>query len=68
MAFICEHTPILKQLPEKKWTKKEIKNKLSFYNLKIITAFRNQNINIICSYDIDLTRNAGKRLFKKLDK
>ena len=44
----------------------ENKNKLFFYNLKIITALRNQNINIICSYNIDLTRNAGNCLFKML--
>ena len=35
-----------------------------FYNLKIITALRNQNINIICSYNIDLTKKAGNRWFK----
>ena len=28
---------------------------------------RNQNIIIICSYNIDLTRNAGKCLFKMLE-
>ena len=42
-------------------------NKLFFYNLKIIkiiTALRTQNIYIICSYNIDLTRNAGNCLFK----
>jgi len=27
----------------------------------------NQNINIICSYNIDLTRNAGNCLFKMLE-
>ena len=31
--------------------------KLFFYYLKIITAFRNQNINMICSYNIDLTQS-----------
>ena len=45
----------------------ENKNKLFFYNLKIISAFRNQNINIICSYNIDLTRNSGNCLFKMLE-
>jgi len=39
----------------------ENKNQLFLYNLKIITAFRNQNINNICSYN---TRNAGNYLFK----
>ena len=45
-------------------------NKLYFYNLKIIkiiTALRTQNIYIICSYNIDLTRNAGNCLFKMLE-
>ena len=41
---------------------------LFFYNLKIITALKNQNINIISSYNIDLTRNAGNCLFKMLEK
>ncbi len=27
----------------------------------------NQNINIICSYNINLTRNAGHHLFKMLE-
>jgi len=40
---------------------------LFFYNLKIITALRNQNINIICSYNIDLTKKAGNRWFKMLE-
>ena len=37
------------------------------YNLKIITALRNKNINIICSYNIDLIRNAGNCLLKMLE-
>ena len=37
------------------------------YNLKIITALRNQNIDIICSYNIDLTRKAGSCRFKMLE-
>ena len=46
----------------------ENKNRLLFYNLKIITALRNQNIDIIHSYNIDyLTRNAGNCLFKMLE-
>ena len=44
-----------------------MKNKLFFYNLKIIPALRNQNIHIICSYNIDLTRNVGNCLFKMLE-
>ena len=44
----------------------ENKNKLFFYNLKIITVFRNQNINS-CSYNIDLTRNKVNCLFKTLE-
>ena len=50
-----------------KINKIENKNKLIFYNLKIITALRNQNINIICSYNMDLTKNAGNCLFKMLE-
>ena len=38
------------------------KNKEFFYNLKIIRAFRNKNINIICFIYIDLTRNEGNCL------
>ncbi len=30
-----------------------------------MTALRNQKINIICIYNIDLTINAGNCLFKK---
>jgi len=40
---------------------------LFFYNLKIIAALRNQNINIITSYNKDLTSNAGNYLFKMLE-
>ena len=47
--------------------KMENKNILLFYNLTIITALRNQIIHIICSYNIDLTRNAGNCLFKMLE-
>jgi len=35
-----------------KYKKIENKNKLFFYNLKIIKALRNQNINIIYSYNL----------------
>ena len=45
----------------------ENKNKLFSYNSKIIAELTNQNINIICSYNIDLTRNARNRLFKMLE-
>ena len=45
----------------------ENKNKLFYYNLKISSAFRNQNINIICSCNIELTGNAGNCLFKILE-
>ena len=45
----------------------ENKNKLFYYDLKIITALRNQNIYNICSYNIDLTRNAGNCLLKMLE-
>ena len=43
------------------------KNKMFFHNLKIFTVFRNQNINNICSYKINLTRNAENCLFKMLE-
>jgi len=45
----------------------ENKNKLFFYNLKYITSLKNQNINIICSYNVDLTRNAENGLLKRLE-
>ena len=45
----------------------KIEKKLFFYNLIIITALRNQNMNIICSYNLDLTRNAGNCLFLMLE-
>ena len=32
-----------------------------------MTALRNQKINIICFYNIDLTINAGNCLFKMLE-
>ena len=44
----------------------ENKNKMFFYSLKIITAFINQII-IMCSYNMDLNRNAGNCLFKMLE-
>ena len=37
------------------------------YNFKIITAFRNQNINVVCSYNFDLTRNVGNCLFNMFE-
>ena len=43
------------------------KSKLFFYNLKIIKALRNQNISIVGSYNIDLTKNAGNCLLKMLE-
>ena len=38
---------------------KQNRKKLFFNNLNIITALRNPDIIIICSYNTDLTRDAG---------
>ncbi len=38
---------------------KKIKNLFFYHEKKMITALKNQNINIILSYNIDSTRNAG---------
>ena len=76
VAF-SEHILVLRQLPgfismsilkvfthikqNKIFFINKIGKKLFFYNLKFITAFRNQNINIIRSY------NAGNCSFKMLE-
>ena len=55
------------QNKKEKYSQNRNKNKLLLNNLKISTALRNQIINIICSYNIDLTRNVENCLFKILE-
>jgi len=86
LAFIFEHTPILKQLPDFSSCRDfgtypgfetitgihinvnfqafmHLRNKARFFD----EALRNQNIIIICSYSIKLTRNAENCLFKMFE-